>query len=73
VSLTASSILLSTSLVDNSQTVVLVVERAPGSALLVCLLSLNICRSQLMSSIGLVQAGLAAVVVAAFAEVEADN
>lgn len=72
-SLTASSILLSTSLVDNSQTVVLVVERAPGSALLVCLLSLNICRSQLMSSIGLVQAGLAAVVVAAFAEVEADN
>jgi hypothetical protein len=72
-SLKVSSILLSASLVNDSQTVVLKMERAPGSALLVYLLSLDICRSQLLSSIGLVQAGLAAVVVAAFAEVEADN
>ena len=72
-SLTIGSILLSASLVTDSQTSVLILERAPGGALLVCLLSLGACSCQLMSSVGLVQAGLAAVVVAAFAKVEADD
>jgi hypothetical protein len=78
VSLTTSPILLSTALVNDSQAGVLAIKRAPGCALLVCRRSIKcfglpIRGSRLTSSIGLVQANLAAVVVAAFAEVEADD
>ena len=72
-SLATYLIFLSTFLANDSQTVVLIMERAPGSALLIGLLGLDICSAKLMPSIGLVQASLAAVVVAAFAKVEADD
>jgi hypothetical protein len=69
---TINSIWLATSPVNDSQTVILMIERSLGTALLIGLLKIDIYSSQLISSIGLGQASLAAVVVAAFAEVEAD-